>query len=40
MCADLLVVKQTFKGHKDADVTHIENILKREHEQLTHTQTT
>ena len=38
--ADLLVVKQTLKRYEAADIAHVENVLKGESKQRTHTKTT
>jgi len=38
--SDLLVVKQTLKGYQAADIDHVENVLKGESKQRTHTKTT
>jgi len=38
--ADLLVVKQTLKRYEAADIAHVENVLKGESKQRSHTKTT
>ena len=38
--ADLLSIKQMFKGYEGADMVYVENVLKGENKQRTHTQTT
>jgi hypothetical protein len=38
--ADLLVVKQTLRAYEGGDIAHVENVLKGESKQRTHTKTT